>query len=58
MITALDVKSGYGCKAAKPYNSILPYLKAKETADKGHTEVAEAEENKEPLSNSQDNENN
>lgn len=30
MITGADVKSGYGQKKEKPYNSILPYLRAKE----------------------------
>ena len=28
MITGADIKSGYGQKKAKPYNSILPYLRA------------------------------
>ena len=30
MVTAVDVKSGYGQKKAKPYNSIIPYLKSKQ----------------------------
>lgn len=30
MITGADVKNGYGYKKEKPYNSILPYLRAKE----------------------------
>lgn len=29
MITGVDVKSGYGQKKEKPYNSILPYLRSK-----------------------------
>lgn len=28
MITAQDVKSGYGQKIEKPYTSVLPYLRA------------------------------
>ena len=30
MVTATDVKSGYGQKKAKPYNSIIPYLRSKQ----------------------------
>jgi hypothetical protein len=30
MVTAVDVKSGYGQKKAQPYNSIIPYLRSKQ----------------------------
>ena len=39
MITGADVKNGYGYKKEKPYNSILPYLRAKE-AEKGEAKKA------------------
>lgn len=29
MVTGADIKSGYGQKKEKPYNSILPYLRSK-----------------------------
>lgn len=33
MITGADVKSGYGQKREKPYNSILPYIKDKKVKE-------------------------
>ena len=39
MVTAVDVKSGYGQKKAKPYNSIIPYLKAKQIHVEHNPEV-------------------
>lgn len=39
MVTAVDVKSGYGQKKAKPYNSIIPYLKSKQLHVEHNPEV-------------------
>ena len=34
MVIGTDVKSGYGQKREKGYNSIIPYLRAKKEAEK------------------------
>lgn len=50
MITGADIKAGYGAKKEKPYNSILPYLKAKAEAEKKKAEASK-ENNKEGSNN-------
>ena len=39
MVTAVDVKSGYGQKKAQPYNSIIPYLRSKQIHVEHNPEV-------------------
>lgn len=52
MITAQDVKSGYGQEKEKPHTSVLPYLRAqaaeKEKAAAGNKPAPPKNENTEP----------
>ena len=44
MIMAQDVLGGYGQKSKKPQTSILPYLRAKEAAEKKAQRKAQTQE--------------
>lgn len=48
MVTAVDVKSGYGQKKAEPYNSIIPYLRSKQIHVEHNPEVKNTGREKKP----------